>query len=43
MYAADAVMPVIDHDNPPSSPRRLAGKAAISSYFSDVVVATWPT
>ena len=36
MYAADAVMLVIDHDNPPSSPRRLAGKAAISSYFSDV-------
>lgn len=36
MHAADAVMLVIDHDNPPSSPRRLAGKAAISSYFSDV-------
>ena len=36
MYAADAVMLVIDHDNPPSNPRRLAGKAAISSYFSDV-------
>jgi ketosteroid isomerase-like protein len=36
MYAADAVMLVIDHDNPPSSPRRLAGKAAISSYFSDI-------
>ena len=28
--------PMIDHDNPPSSPRRLAGKAAISSYFSDI-------
>ena len=36
MYADDAVMLVIDHDNPPSSPRRLAGKAAISSYFGDV-------
>ena len=36
MYADDAVMLVIDHDNPPSNPRRLAGKAAISSYFSDV-------
>jgi len=31
MYADDAVMLVIDHDNPPGSPRRLAGKAAISS------------
>ena len=31
MYADDAVMLVIDHDNPPSSPRRLAGKAAIVS------------
>src|SRR6516164_11296859 len=36
MYADDAVMLVINHDNPPSSPRRLAGKAAISSYFGDV-------
>jgi ketosteroid isomerase-like protein len=36
MYADDAVMLVIDHDNPPSNPRRIAGKAAISSYFSDV-------
>src|SRR6516164_3437302 len=36
MYADDAVMLVIDHDNPPGSPRRLAGKAAISSYFGDV-------
>jgi ketosteroid isomerase-like protein len=36
MYADNAVMLVIDHDNPPSNPRRLAGKAAISSYFSDV-------
>jgi len=36
MYADDAVMLVIDCDNPPSNPRRLAGKAAISSYFGDV-------
>jgi ketosteroid isomerase-like protein len=36
MYADDAVMLVIDHDNPPSNPRRLAGKAAISGYFGDV-------
>jgi ketosteroid isomerase-like protein len=36
MYADNAVMLVSDHDNPPSNPRRLAGRAAISSYFSDV-------
>jgi ketosteroid isomerase-like protein len=36
MYAENAVMLVIDHDNPPSSPRRLTGKAAIAGYFSDV-------
>jgi len=36
MYAEDAVMLVIDRDNPPSSPRRLTGKSAISGYFSDV-------
>src|SRR5215470_3708625 len=36
MYADDAVMLVIDHDNPPSNPRRFTGKAAISSYFGDV-------
>ena len=35
MYADNAVM-LGYHDNPPSNPRRLAGKAAISSYFSDV-------
>ena len=36
MYADDAVLQVIDRDNPPSSPRRLQGKDAISSYFADV-------
>jgi ketosteroid isomerase-like protein len=36
MYAADAVMLVIDRDNPPSSPRRLTGQAAIAGYFSDI-------
>jgi ketosteroid isomerase-like protein len=36
MYADNAVMLVIDRDNPPSNPRRLSGKAAISSYFGDV-------
>ena len=36
MYAQDAVMQVVDKDNPPSKPRRLNGKAAISAYFGDV-------
>jgi len=36
MYADDAVLQVIDRDNPPSKPRRLKGKAAISGFFSDV-------
>jgi ketosteroid isomerase-like protein len=36
MYADNALLLVIDRDNPPSSPRRLTGKAAISSYFTDV-------
>ncbi len=36
MYADDALMLVIDRDHPPSNPHRLAGKAAIASYFGDV-------
>ncbi len=36
MYAEDAVMLVIDRDNPPSNPRRLTGTAAIAGYFGDV-------
>ncbi len=36
MYADNAVMLVIDRDNPPSNPRRIAGKAAVASYFGDV-------
>ena len=36
LYADDATMHVIDRDNPPSRPRRLEGKAAISAYFNDV-------
>jgi len=35
-YADDAVVRVIDHDNPPSKPRNLEGKSAISAYFGDV-------
>ena len=36
LYADDALMQVIDRNNPPSNPRKLEGKAAISAYFSDV-------
>ena len=36
MYAEDAMMLVIDHDNPPSNPRRLQGREAIAGYFSDL-------
>jgi hypothetical protein len=36
MYADDAVLHVIDRDNPPSKPRSLQGKHAIASYFADV-------
>ncbi len=36
MYAEEAVMLVIDRDNPPSSPRRITGRAAIAGYFGDV-------
>jgi ketosteroid isomerase-like protein len=35
-YADDAVVWVIDRDNPPSKPRILEGKTAISAYFEDV-------
>ena len=36
LYADDAVVQVIDRDNPPSNPRNLEGKSAIASYFDDV-------
>lgn len=36
LYADDAVLQVIDRDNPPSNPRHLEGKSAIASYFEDV-------
>src|SRR5205823_2444852 len=35
-YADDAVVSVIDRDNPPSKPRNLDGKSAIAAYFEDV-------
>jgi SnoaL-like protein len=36
LYAEDAVLHVIDRDNPPSRPRKLEGQRAISAYFDDV-------
>ena len=36
MYDDDAVLQVIDRDNPPSNPRRLTGRTAIPDYFGDV-------
>ena len=35
-YAGDAVVRIIDRDNPPSKPRELKGKAAIASFYEDV-------
>jgi hypothetical protein len=35
-YADNAVMRIIDRDNPPSRPRELKGRAAISAYYDDV-------
>jgi hypothetical protein len=36
MYADDAVMQVIDRDNPPSKPRKLEGRDAIAAFHADV-------
>ena len=36
LYADDAVMRIIDRDNPPSKPRELKGKAAIAAFYDDV-------
>jgi ketosteroid isomerase-like protein len=36
LYAPDAIVRIIDRDNPPSRPRELKGKAAIASFYEDV-------
>jgi len=36
LYADDAVMRIIDRDNPPSRPRELKGRAAIGAFYDDV-------
>ena len=35
-YADDALLRIIDHDNPPGKPRELKGKPAIAAYYDDV-------
>ena len=35
-YADDALLRIIDQDNPPSKPRELKGKQAIASYYDDM-------
>jgi hypothetical protein len=36
LYPDDAIVQVIDRDNPPSKPRSLKGRGAIAAYFEDV-------
>ena len=36
LYADDAVLRIIDHENSPSKPRELRGKQAIAAYYDDV-------
>jgi ketosteroid isomerase-like protein len=35
-YADNAVVTVIDRNNPPSKPREIRGKAAISTFWDDI-------
>jgi ketosteroid isomerase-like protein len=35
-YDDDAILRIVDRDNPPSRPRELKGKAAIMAYYDDV-------
>ena len=35
-YADEAVMRIIDRDNPPSRPRELKGRGAIAAFYDDV-------
>jgi hypothetical protein len=35
-YDDNAVLRIIDHENSPSKPRELRGKAAIAAYYDDV-------
>jgi hypothetical protein len=35
-YADSATLRIVDHSNPPSKPREINGKAAISAYWEDI-------
>jgi len=35
-YADDAVMRIIDQNNPPSNPREIVGKTAIAAHYDDI-------
>ena len=35
-YADDAVMRIVDQDNPPARPYEIKGREAIAAYFADV-------
>ena len=35
-YAPDAVLRIVDQDNPPSHPREVAGRDAIAAYYADL-------
>lgn len=35
-YAEDAIVRVIDRNNPPSKPREVRGRAAIRTFFDDI-------
>ena len=43
MYADNAVMLVIDRDNPPSNPSRVAARPRSPAISAMSAVATWPT
>jgi len=36
LYADEALLRIIDHDNPPSNPRDIEGKQAIAAYYDDM-------
>jgi len=35
-YAADALLRIVDRNNPPGKPRELRGKAAIATFWDDI-------
>ncbi len=35
-YAEDAVLRIVDHNNPPSRPREVKGRSAIATFWDDI-------